>query len=279
MNRTTTATIGTTGTTGTTGTMGSTIRNVAPFARADLLLLVGRIFAAPKAGAVAGAAGVEDWPHADELRGLIAAADLSMADRDGVDAALQAAIEAVRLSGPETLRSERDRLFEGSVICPVNESVFVRRDKGAILADIAAFHQAFGLRLSPSAGEKADHIVAELELLALLLVMSGKAAAEGYLVEAETALNAAHAFATDHLSEWLPAFCRHVMVQYGLPLFPLAAAALQAVWSAVATVQGWPAGVGPEVDGAVHGDSGSPYECDMATAESSDASAEPLARP
>ena len=40
--------------------------------------------------------------------------------------------------------AEHNRLFEGGVTCPPNETAYVRRDKGVILADINGFYRAFG---------------------------------------------------------------------------------------------------------------------------------------
>jgi nitrate reductase assembly molybdenum cofactor insertion protein NarJ len=52
-----------------------------------------------------------------------------------------------------------------------NDKERFRRDKGVILADIARFYRAFGFELTRNASEKVDHLTAELEFVAMLLVM------------------------------------------------------------------------------------------------------------
>ncbi|MCZ7582039.1 MAG: molecular chaperone TorD family protein [Deltaproteobacteria bacterium] len=102
--------------------------------------------------------------------------------------------------------AEHNRLFLGNVICPINEAGYIRRDKGAILADAAGFYRAFGFSLPDDAGERVDHLVGELEFLALLRVMSANARIAGHADEARVADEAASDFVADHLGEWLPLF-------------------------------------------------------------------------
>ncbi|MCU0233243.1 MAG: molecular chaperone TorD family protein [Thermoanaerobaculales bacterium] len=82
---------------------------------------------------------------------------------------------ARRASSSADWSAECTGLFEGGCPCAVNETAYVRRDKGAILADLAGFYRAFGFAPAADVGEKPDHIVSELQFTALLLVMLARA--------------------------------------------------------------------------------------------------------
>lgn len=101
------------------------------------------------------------------------------------------------------LRLEHRRLFDGRVACPVNETGYVRRDKGAILADIKGFYRAFGFDLVEETGEKADHMGCQLEFIAMLLVMGYEAERAGAEEPASVTHDALVSFGADHLGEWV----------------------------------------------------------------------------
>lgn len=69
------------------------------------------------------------------------------------------------------------------------------------LADIAGFYRAFGFEVS---GERPDHIVPELEFVALLYAKEAHALLTGQEENAETCRAARHAFLAEHLMWWLP---------------------------------------------------------------------------
>lgn len=75
------------------------------------------------------------------------------------------------------------------------------------LSDIAAFYQAFGLRVSSRARERADSIVTECEFLQFVLYKQACALDDGKEQEAQTCEAAARRFLADHLGRWGPAFC------------------------------------------------------------------------
>lgn len=75
------------------------------------------------------------------------------------------------------------------------------------LSDIAAFYQAFGLRISAEARERADHAVAECEFLQFLLYKQACALDEGRQEQAQICEEAARRFLREHLGRWGPAFC------------------------------------------------------------------------
>lgn len=69
------------------------------------------------------------------------------------------------------------------------------------MADIAGFYRAFGFEVS---GERPDHIVPELEFLALVLVKEAYALMAGDGGGAEICATARRKFVTGHPGRWLP---------------------------------------------------------------------------
>ena len=74
------------------------------------------------------------------------------------------------------------------------------------LGDIAAFYAAFGLRLSPAAHERADHIVTECDFMQYLLYKWACALDEGTAEQATVCETAARQFLAEHLGRWGVAF-------------------------------------------------------------------------
>lgn len=82
--------------------------------------------------------------------------------------------------------------------------------KGHRLADLLGFYEAFGVRLADHRKEFPDHIAAELEFMAILLLKAAHAGAE-VMEEAQTVSEeAAHKFLADHLGAWGGAFADRV---------------------------------------------------------------------
>ncbi len=172
-------------------------------------------------------------------------------------------LAAVRASTPiDDWVAEHNRLFEGGVTCPPNETAYVRRDKGVILADIAGFYRAFGFEPAAETGEKPDHIIAELQFAALLLVMAGRAAADGRFDDESTTRRALASFAADHLGAWIDLFSRRLAEVSWLPCFSELGAAVLAAWRAVCDHHGLepPENERPADDPS---NEGTPYECDL----------------
>ena len=74
------------------------------------------------------------------------------------------------------------------------------------LGDIAAFYQAFGLRISTAAHERVDHIITECEFLQCLLYKQACALDEEAQEHADVCDEAARRFLAEHLGRWGPAF-------------------------------------------------------------------------
>jgi nitrate reductase assembly molybdenum cofactor insertion protein NarJ len=208
---------------------------LAPLAQADLLLLFAEILRSPPSGdgppASAGAADIA-FPVATGAAGieaLVAASGL-----EGVDAqAIAALLDSIESAGTTFSPGERARLFEARGCCLPNETAWVRRDKGAILADLLGFYTAFGFRPSAGTGEKADHLLCELEFAAMLLVALSRAAAAGDAEREAIVRRGLAAFTEDHVDEWLPAFCARLAEAAADPAARDAALLLRRSWDAL----------------------------------------------
>ncbi len=189
-------------------------------AQADALLLMADfLHHAPAANDPRSAAGDED------LRRLAAACGLD--PESDTAQALIGLTEAREQTPPEIWEGERSRLFEGAALCPPNETAYIRRDKGAILADLAGFHRAFGFDHEDRVGEKQDHIVSELQFAAVLLVMLARADRGE---QTEITHGALRSFAEDHLGAWIDIFCERLVSTAVLPSFALVGLALRGAW-------------------------------------------------
>ncbi len=232
---------------------------VAPgrrLAQADLLLALARAFAAPGPSLLM------------DLREVAAAADELVAAAGArepatLSASLRAAAAEVEAGGLEAFAAEHQRLFACGVVCPLHETGFVRRDKGNVLGDIAGFYRAFGLTLREEQHERLDHLTAELEFLALLLLMLARAQEDGRDEQVEVTFGAAQAFADDHLGEWLPGFARRLAETTSAPAYAHLADALAHAWASVAPTLGVDETRGRRLP-AFSPEPGDPYECGMA---------------
>jgi TorA maturation chaperone TorD len=229
-----------------TGEDGSEVRLLA---QADLLfLLAGRLRSGHGNDDPAEGAAMSDLRRLEEASGL----DNGGASLDDMERARRAVPE-------EQLRTEHCRLFEGAVLCPPNETAYVRRDKGTILADLAGFHRAFGFEHDEQVGEKRDHIISEIQFVGLLLVMFARARSSDLREEEKVTYDALAAFAGDHLGTWIESFCDRLIECTELIFFTHLAGVLRKAWSWICADNGLPL---PETAAAeLDRQSGSPYEC------------------
>ncbi|MBM4342400.1 MAG: molecular chaperone TorD family protein [Deltaproteobacteria bacterium] len=169
-------------------------------ARADLLFAVRDLVSPPspasrdkledlaaEAGELVAAAGLDDAAPASGLplsESLAQAAQDALAQPDGERAA-----ELLTWSAAAT----------GLDLC---ECAYVRRDRGAILGDIAGFYAAFGVR-TVGAETRPDELVRELEFLALLHMLRMRARGEGDVDAESVVAEAADDFWTEHLGAWV----------------------------------------------------------------------------
>ncbi|MCC6159477.1 MAG: molecular chaperone TorD family protein [Deltaproteobacteria bacterium] len=229
--------------------------NLAPLAQSDLLGVLADAFTTP----VAAHALRETKP--DDLRALVETA--GFAGAEGLVAAIDELHARVSAASLDQIEAEHARAFWAQSDCPPYESAFVRRDKGAILGDIAGFYEAFGFRADQPGERRADHLVCELEFLAALLVMAERSKAEGEPERTTVTQTAIDSFVWEHLGDWLPTFCERLSATVPGGVLDAAATALGLLWDSLVLAHNWPAGD----SAAFVADDGTPYECPMATEE------------
>lgn len=151
-------------------------------------------------------------------RTLLASGDLAVLERLATMAPADS-VEIDDLAGTWVRWFDLGRVaaYEGSNVPPTAAGVTPR------LADIAGFYSAFGFAVHH---ERPDHIVAELEFMAILLLAEADALADGHTDQAEIAADAARVFLRDHLGTWVVAWASRVgEIEQLAPWFPVAAAA------------------------------------------------------
>jgi TorA maturation chaperone TorD len=228
------------------------INHLALLAQADLLFLIAQLFAPPSAK-LQTLLKIE-VPDITELL-----QNSKLPEPDNLAEIYQQIRQQAQSLNLDTWIAEYNHLFEGNVACPINESGFIRRDKGAILADIAGFYTAFGFKLSEDASEKVDHLTVELEFMAMLLVKLVQAPDKEET--ARTTHDALGSFSFDHLGEWLPTFCEKLTKTSTLILYQEMAKLLLSAWDGILKVNQLPLPEGNLQNPAE--DDGTPYECGM----------------
>jgi TorA maturation chaperone TorD len=78
------------------------------------------------------------------------------------------------------------------------------------IADVSAAYKAFGLALSASCDERADHVGVELAFLQFLCAKEAWAGERGDATLARIARDGERAFLGEHVATWTPAFCRRI---------------------------------------------------------------------
>jgi TorA maturation chaperone TorD len=172
------------------------------YARALVYRWLARAFSYPKPGV------------AEDLRdGLPPAAALEA--WGGRAPALREAMAGARAAlgtlGDAELESEHIRVFGHSVSpeWPPHETRYGSShtfQESQDLADVAAFYEAFGLRVRTGVGERVDHVALELEFMHFLAVKQLVALERGETAGAVTTLEASRAFFRDHIGRWGPVF-------------------------------------------------------------------------
>ncbi|MBI4115646.1 MAG: molecular chaperone TorD family protein [Candidatus Omnitrophica bacterium] len=81
------------------------------------------------------------------------------------------------------------------------------------LGDIAAFYQAFGLKIAHTVHERVDHVAVECDFLHFLTFKEAYALEHDGEEKAEICRDASTRFLADHLSRWLPVFTLRVAKQ------------------------------------------------------------------
>lgn len=158
--------------------------------------------------------------------------------REALDAA--GADAATSRLGPSEVAPERDpselaglwvRWFDLGRVAPYEGSNVVSTAGGVTprLADIAGFYRAFGLQV---VDDRSDHVVAQLEFLAMALLAEAEAIDAGDAAGAAGSSRAIRTFLRDHLGSWIDVWASRVAAVDELePWVPYAAAAAELVRS------------------------------------------------
>ncbi|MFQ5838895.1 MAG: molecular chaperone [Thermoplasmata archaeon] len=120
----------------------------------------------------------------------------------------------------QALAAERLRLFEKGE-CPPYEASHRREEdplKDVLMADVAGFYRAFGLE---PRDDLPDHLVSELEFMALLCLKEAHARLRDNQEALEVVLSAQEKFLADHLGRWLEGFREALLRQSRLDVYPL----------------------------------------------------------
>lgn len=165
---------------------------------------------------------------------------------------------AAALLEHEDWSDEYWRLFEGAQRCPLNQASYIRRDKGAILGDLAGFYNAFGWQHNPDNGERPDHLLSQLEFAGMLLAMEATAASEE---QREIVHDAVAKFFRLHMIDWLPSVCNQMQSATLLPYFELVSKWLWSLWETLAKVNSWPSDQPSPSILSPRLDPEDPYEC------------------
>ncbi len=109
----------------------------------------------------------------------------------------------------ETLQSQHNALYSSGSVCPQQESDYVAShafQKTDVMADVAGFYHAFGLRVSRAQRELPDFLGSELEFLHAVGWKEARATQEGNQEAAIVCRRAQRKFLAEHLGVWIGAF-------------------------------------------------------------------------
>ena len=112
----------------------------------------------------------------------------------------------------DELRADYARLFVGMgrVLAPPYESVYFDEERMVFqerTLEVRAWYRRFGLEVEARTREPDDHIGLELGFLAHVAKLSLRALAEQDAERLERLLRDQHAFLSEHLLTWAPAWC------------------------------------------------------------------------
>lgn len=150
------------------------------------------------------------------------------------------------------------RMFDGAQACPLNQASYIRRDKGTILGDLSGFYHAFGFQGSTTEGERPDHLLCQLEFVAMMLAMASQAP-DG--PSRETVMKALSRYACDHMHDWLPAACWQMCESTHIEYFGAVSQWLLVLWQTLSDLQQWPSDLLPSNHLTPIVDPDDPYEC------------------
>lgn len=113
---------------------------------------------------------------------------------------------------------EYHRLFTAQTVCLFSEGSYHRTDRGAILADIAAFYQAFHVRVPEGRGAP-DAIKVELGFMSIMALKSANALTRNDVDALEVTACAERQFLLDHLGRFSPVFVAELIATTNHPFY------------------------------------------------------------
>lgn len=136
--------------------------------------------------------------------------------------ALKAFGETARAANERELEQEFHQLFTTQMLCSPHEGAYHRTSRGAVLGDITAFYEAFGLRARETGGA-ADSLSHELNFLAWLAIKEANAIHQQSPADVEVTRNATRGFLADHLGRWAASFVERLTAATPNPYYAAAA--------------------------------------------------------
>jgi TorA maturation chaperone TorD len=189
-----------------------------------------------------------------------------------LDRLLTTAIAEQRAAGDD-LRRVHQGVFTHieSQDCPPYETAFEQRDvfrQTAVMADVAGFYRAHGLKVGGVERERPDHIGTEMEFMAFMARKEAYALDHLGPEEVEECRRTQAHFLRDHLGRWAPAFGLRMSGVTDHPVF-VAVGLLLAAWIQ-ADMESWgvlpseqlsePQPMGPPDDGSCAADDATGHE-------------------
>ncbi len=150
------------------------------------------------------------------------------------------------------------RMFDGATACPLTQASYIRRDKGKILGDVSGFYMAFGWQRGSDTGERPDHLLCQLEFVAMLLALASQAPDQAAREVVTAALSE---FAREHMHDWLPAVCWQMCQASQVEYFGAVSQWLLVLWLALTDLHHWPVDQLPTRHLMPIVDPDDPYEC------------------
>ena len=172
--------------------------------------------------------------------------------------ALADVVRCARSLSHDDWADEHCRMFDGATACPLNQASYIRRDKGTILGDVSGFYHAFGFRGDDDTGERPDHLLCQLEFIAMLLALASRAPdASSHEVVVEALSN----FARDHMHDWIPAMCWQMCDESQIEYFGAVSQWLLVLWQSLTDLHDWPIDQASNERLKPIVDPDDPYEC------------------
>ncbi len=233
-------------------------------AQADLVLLTVEMLRPPLPRNGAGESPWFELPpqQLDELLGaaLGAACEKAVDDSPGLtpSSAFAEVGRCARSISTDDWSNEYCRLFDGATACPLNQASYIRRDKGTILGDVSGFYHAFGWRGGSDTGERPDHLLCQLEFIAMLMALASRAPDSS---SHKIVIDALSRFSQDHMQDWLPAVCWQMCEESRVEYFGALSQWLLVLWQSLTEIHHWPIDRPPGEHLKPIVDPDDPYEC------------------